>query len=366
MEIRIPFRLALLGLLPAAFSACGDTPAEPDQQAASVDGGTAAARTGISLDDRLRALNDQLAAAGRPYRISELAMYTVGLGRSPVRILQRGTRWVPGDPRRVWNTATNPEDVTYAFDESDNTVDGLSVAASQAAIDAAFQSWSDVPRSYLDFESVPDGGGNYDILDAVPGDPFNDCAGFDGSDLSPIIDFGASGPYTDAIMGGWLDRKYFDCLNPDPQDPGGTFIIGVTWTFTFFDGQGNPVDADNDGYFDTSFKEIYFNDYFDWVDQGAVYLEPLFGAPNPLRVDVESIAVHEFGHVAELGHMGDVTAGFFNSRSARAGLGFLSRGKIFSPVAVMNPGYLGGEFRDLRSVDEAGYSTLFSDGIGRQ
>jgi hypothetical protein len=32
----------------------------------------------------------------------------------------------------------------------------------------------------------------------------------------------------------------------------------------------------------------------------------------------------------------------------------------------MNPGYLGGEFHDLRPVDEAGYSTLFSDGVGRR
>jgi hypothetical protein len=41
-------------------------------------------------------------------------------------------------------------------------------------------------------------------------------------------------------------------------------------------------------------------------------------------------------------------------------------GRIFSPTAVMNPGYVGGDIRTLLATDLAGFRALYADGVGRR
>jgi hypothetical protein len=135
------------------------------------------------------------------------------------------------------------------------------------------------------------------------------------------------------VIGGWLPANYFaDCL-------GGANILGVTWSFSI-------PDTDGDNYRDRLYLEQYYNEGFEWTVDAAVYLSPT--APQ----DIETVAVHENGHSHGLGHFGGpVTNQPFKLKP---------NGRVFNPTAVMNPGYLGGESRDLYPTDEAGISTMYS------
>jgi hypothetical protein len=351
---------AALAVVTLAFglSACEDAeqsplaPAGTDIQAARV--GTPVAGKGSSVDRLMESVNDQLAQRGAAYRLTGLWMFTTGWGRPDNRQLQGGTRWVPGDPGRAWNTLwgslgylQDPGDVTYAVDAADLTSD-VSPGDAMDAIDAGYETWNGVENAFVDFAKMPVPPGNFDQLDAVPADPLTTCAtGF----FPAIVDPSAAGPIVDVYLGGWLPREYFDCLSPIPDEDGNTggdFILGVTWTFTFVDGAGRPVDRNGDGYADTAFREQYYNEVFPWVTTGATFLGPL--------VDIESIIVHENGHALDLGHFG----------GPPPPLRLHPNGRIFSPEAIMNPGYAGGEKRVLRPIDEAGIRILYADGVGRR
>lgn len=322
------------------LAACEGVPQDPAAgEIVSVE--LAAARTEAAeepIDRIMAAVNLQLEAQEAPYRLTGVEMFTIGRGRPANRILQQSRRWVPGDARRSAQS-TGTEDVTYVLDLSDLTGD-QPAASVEAAMVSSFDTWSGVKTSFLDFVRVADDGLNHDFLDAVPADPLVTCA---TSPFPAIFDVTALAPNADVIVGGWLPREYFDCLVPDPAGPGGDFILGVTWTFSF------GTDANNDGYVDTALKEQYYNEAFDWVTSGASFL-------NFALIDIESVAVHENGHAADLGHFG----------GPPPPLRLHPNGRIFSPEAVMNPAYAGGEKRSLLPIDEAGYHTLWADGVGRQ
>lgn len=340
-------RLSILFAI-AAIAACSESP----QDVSTTGDELALARAkGERIDAYFDAANVELARQGANYRLSGVWMFTLGNGRPSNRILQRGTRWVPGDPNRAAQS-TGDEDVSYVVDVSDLTSDGgLTPAEVEQAIDDAFDTWSDVPNTFLDNIKFADDGMNHDFLDGVPTDPFTTClvTPFQPPPLG-IVDITALAPNADIITGGWLPREYFDCLVPDPTpgNGGGDFILGVTWTFVFVDGNGNPVDTNGDGYIDTALKEIYYNEAFEWVTSGAVFLGD--------DIDIESVVVHENGHAMDLGHFG----------GPPPPLKIHPNGRIFSPEAIMNPAYVGGELRVLQPTDIAGFKALFSHGVGRQ
>jgi hypothetical protein len=295
----------------------------------------------VRIDPFFDPVNEALVDMGSPYRVAEVWMYVVGAGRSDNRILQVGTRWVPGDPNRFWST--EDQDITYVVDQSDLTTD-VGAGAAEQALDDSFDTWSDVGNTWLDNVKLPDDGMNRDFLDGVPVNPLVNCAAtpFRPAPLG-ILDFAALNPASDIIVGGWLPREYFDCLepNPEPGEAGGDVILGVTWTFTFL------ADTNNDGYEDTALKEIYYNEAFDWVTSGATFLGD--------DIDIESVSLHENGHAMDLGHFGGPPPPPTLKPS----------GQIFSPTAVMNPGYVGGEIRTLLRTDLAGFRALYADGVGR-
>jgi hypothetical protein len=117
--------------------------------------------------------------------------------------------------------------------------------------------------------------------------------------------------------------------------PGGILannVIGVTFTFVWTDGGGNPTDIDNDGRADVAFREILYNDAFTWQING--------------NIDVETVALHESGHGLSQGHFGKAFATTAN-------------GKIhFSPRAVMNAAYSGIQ-RAIGATDNAGHCSIW-------
>jgi hypothetical protein len=195
--------------------------------------------------------------------------------------------------------------VSYYIDET-RPSDDLPVAVSTAAIDRAMQTWDDVTCSDLGMFKVP----------SQPG-----STGF----VSALFGYGGSFEYfADVLHAGWLPASFFDLLATD----GSTFILAVTFTIIFTDELGNPVDTDNNGKIDVAWREIYYNDAFEWAD-GDTY-------------DVETIALHEAGHGLSQGHFGQAFRTDKNNKLH------------FAPRAVMNAAYSGIQ-TEIRASDNGGH-----------
>lgn len=274
--------------------------------------GTAAAQN-IQAD--IAAANAQLAQDGRNYRI-EMAEYVTDLESNQagqvIFFNNRGNRhlgfdFVPGDPRSPWS-GPGP-DITFSIDAVDLTPDiaGTSEIGEQRA---AMATWENVQCSALPLVDLGDTG-DVGLVQFL--------RGFGGS---PFI-------ASDVQHAGFLPKAFFDAIAPG----GGSFILGVTFTFIFVSG-GNPTDIDNNGTPDAAFREIYYNDNFTWEIDPA-------DLPGDVRFDLQTVALHEAGHGLSQGHFG---------RGFQTGNGIIH----LAPQAVMNAGYRFGQ-QTLLGTDTAGH-----------
>ncbi len=216
----------------------------------------------------------------------------------------RGNKQLQGDFVPALSLDGTP-DISYYVDNNRPSVE-LAAGTSEAAIDRAMATWNRVQCSDLGMTKVP----------------------YDGRATGLVV--GSSFAYVaDVVHAGWLPAAFFDTL----AEGGSGFILGVTFTIVFLDQDGNLVDTDNNGKYDVAWREIYYNDNFQWND-GSTY-------------DVETIALHEAGHGLSQAH--------FGSAFLSGGNGILH----FSPRAVMNAAYSGVQ-TGITQTDNSGHCSNWS------
>lgn len=265
------------------------------------------------LQDILDNMNLSLAAEGANYRAA-MAEYVTDIagGEAGGTVIAKdvGNKqltfdFVPFDPRRAWSTTGDTaadDSITYAVDTTGDAVPvfgGLSGAETDAAIERAMDTWDEVTCSDLPLMRNSDFGIDIGLV-----------AFLNGLGGSPFV-------FADVQHAGWGDIDF----------AGG--VLGVTFTFQFIDGAGNPTDIDNNGKPDAALREIYYDPSFNWADDGTS------------NIDVETVALHEVGHGLSQAHFGTVR--IKNDGTLKA-----------SPRAVMNALYAG-PLPELSGSDNGGH-----------
>ncbi len=233
-----------------------------------------------------------------------------------------GSAFVEEDPRRDGRS-----DVTYLVDQSDGAALGYNSSGvvvvvpnseTEPAVDASMGTWQNKAGCPAPAATkIADSGADPDLIDGlVFGDPAQ-----------------IGTPFADITHAGWLPSTFFDALAPN----GSAFILGVTFTFVFVDGDGVPTDIDGDRNLDVAFRETYYNLRFPWTTD----------ASNNLSVDVQSVATHEAGHGYGLGHFGKV---FLDNKGVVK----------FAPQAIMNAVYISA-FRELTGSDNSSFCRIWAN-----
>lgn len=112
-----------------------------------------------------------------------------------------------------------------------------------------------------------------------------------------------------------------------PIFPPGTNTLGVAYTLFWVDAEGNLTDIDGNGKIDAALREIYYNDQYEWADNGV---------SGGGVIDFPTVAIHEAGHGLSAAHFGSIG---------------VKDGFLFAkPRAVMNAIY-GGPLRELTGRD---------------
>lgn len=136
----------------------------------------------------------------------------------------------------------------------------------------------------------------------------------------------------DVTQVGFLSSAQFPYFAANPN------VLGVTFTLFWEDENGNLTDIDSNGKIDIAFREIYYNDQFNWADNGVEGTQP-----NGTRVfDFPTVAIHEVGHGFSAAHFGSI--------GRQDGI------LVAEPRAIMNAIY-GGLLRELTGRDTGSHCT---------
>ena len=268
----------------------------------------------ISEDDVkavLNTMNDQLAVAGENFRVEMVEFSTFDEVGPTVyandRQHQLDSHWIPYDPNR-WGV----RDIYWAIDHVDQTAD-VPWADAVGAIGNAMNTWDTVPCATIPLTLVDDYGLDLGYVQYLVGMG------------------GVPGWLADITHAGWLPWIFFETIG---GPGGGDSILGATFTFIWTDPDtGDPTDLDGNGKNDVAFREIYYNDAFDWGIDIRYF-------------DIQTVVAHEVGHGLSLGHFGKI----FRSPN----------GKLhFAPRALMNALYYD-ILHELLGTDHASFCSVWA------
>lgn len=202
-------------------------------------------------------------------------------------------------------------DMSYYID-SYRPASSLAPADSRMAIENSLMTWEGATCSELNLYDIGPAPFPVGIVASILGFPSVEAYGADIENL------------------GFMPGAFFNFLAPGGENS----ILGVTFTFFWIDENGDPVDQNNDGKPDAAFREIYYNDNFNWAVDGS-------------HIDLETVALHENGHGLSQAHFGTL----FQKQ----------KGDFqFSPRAVMNAGYTGIQ-RTIGKTDLAGHCSIWAN-----
>ncbi len=229
--------------------------------------------------------------------------------RSDLGNAQLSHDFVYGDPRRSWN-GSNPG-ITYAVNTGHQSSDANLTNQIGWMYDSIF-AWDNLTCSNLGLSENATSPAN-------PGLVYNY---FNGGGLNlALID---------------ADLTQVGFYGAGPLFAPGTSTLGVTYTLFWVDGNGNYTDIDNNGKYDAAFREIYYNDQYDWSDNGLEGRQP----DGSRYFDLPSVAIHEVGHGFSQAHFGNI--------------GIQDEALKASPHTIMNAIY-GGIQRELTGRDIGGH-----------
>ncbi|UII26189.1 hypothetical protein LVD15_23260 [Fulvivirga maritima] len=273
-----------------------------------------ARQSGISDEEEIKIMMNETVFKEGNIKVEEVSLYRYVDRYDSVTTLDSQfqstipSRWVPGDTRRDWNGDGDLDDIDWSsftpYAVANGSIDVEPIYS------AMFDKWEN------------DGYCTTVAIDEVP-------YSLDMGNPSQILGFGLpdNGPYVDISVVGYLPSYIFELLL------GAENILGVTFSFTFVDEDGNPTSTTR-GKTDKAFAEIWFNDGFAWSE-----------GVTPGAIDIESVVLHEFGHSLNLGHFGILQAMYENG----------VRELVYQPVNTMNASYIGEDRSFLGENDKGNY-----------
>ena len=316
-------RSVALALVGAAACEAPTTPQSPLTPSSAAEAKAASTPDEVvAVSPILGQINARLAASRLSIRVdrAQLLYSTKGLagGQKATLLLANdrsrgnGVEWVKGDPRRdgrigvTYAIGSNTSVAPFTRDADGSNVRQLTTAEQEAKIDEAVAAWRALTCSSKPITRVPvPAGTDPDYLDEYfRGNPAGSPNYFQPADI---------------VEAGWQPIEFFETIGGGPA---GDNILGITFSFIFYDNAGNPTDIDRNGKGDLALSEIYYN---------AGYY---YGTRADNSLDFFSILGHETGHALGLGHFGKL---FVTAKDAADGLS-ISDVK-FAPFALMNAGY---------------------------
>lgn len=220
---------------------------------------------------------------------------------------QLGADYVYNDPRRA---SFNGGEAGVTFAVNDNYVTSDPGVSNQAFwMRESVAKWNELACSNAQVTEIPHNG-NPGVVELF----------FRFGGIFPV--WGA-----DLTQVGFRDSSNFPYFTP------GSGVLGVAFTLTWVDGDNNPTDIDNNGKTDVAFREIYYNDNFNWSD-----------SDTPTGVDLPTVAIHEVGHGLSAAHFGLVAV-----KDTKDGPQLFAK-----PRAIMNAIY-GGKYREFSGRDKGSH-----------